>query len=136
MENKKGVYKKAGEYHFYMKPDKTMFALEMPDGRRIMCHGGNPYNDKMFTFFLESLDNGKVSKVLRPLLRKNYIKGDNPVLMNCTDSGFRFIRGQVEAEIETISFQIQKLISIYCSKNKNKDNEEVAEIHEFPRGVV
>lgn len=140
MKNKNGVYKKVGDYHFYMKPDKTIFALAMPDGRRIMCHGGNPYNDKMFSLFLDGLDGGKVSKVLRPLLTRNHIQGNTPVLMDCCNSSFCFVKGDIAYQIASISAQIQKLIGIYCSKNKKKVYEEVyeevSEIQDFFRGVI
>ncbi len=139
MENKNGLYKKVGDYHFYMKPDKSMFALAMPDGRRIMCTA-NPYIDQRFTSWLDELDNGKVSKVLHPLMKKYKMPGTVPVLMDCTNSGFKFVKGEVQNEIDAISAQIQKLIGIYCSKNKKKnyeeDCEEVSEIQDYFRGVI
>ena len=135
MEMKAGIYKKIGDFHFYMKPDKSAWALRLPDERRIMCTA-NPYTDQIFSQWLDNLNNGKTSKVLRALMKKYDMPGTVPVLMDCTDRGFDFVKGEVQSEIDSISFQIQKLIRIYCSKNKNKDYDEVSEIQDFFRGVI
>jgi len=106
-------------YTFVVKPDKSMWVLRLPDGRRLMGQG-NPYTDRTFSRWLNRLDKRKTSKILRPLMRKNKLQGE-PVLLDCTQSGFRFVEGDVSKEIELIRSLTQQLIDIYKIKHTDYD---------------
>lgn len=135
MEKPAGTHKKIGGYYFYLKGDRSMWVLRISSTRRIMSNG-NPYVDKKFTEWLDRLEKGKVSKILLPLMKRYKIRGGVPVLMDCSENGFKLVKNEIQHDIDEMTSYVDRLIEIYCSKNKDRNYEEVAEIQDFFRRVV
>ena len=104
----------SGDYHFSIIPNRMWVLKFLPDGRRLMCRG-NPFTDKRYSKFLDGLDYGEVSEVLRPLIKKYCIKG-RPILLDADEEGFKFVEGDVAHRINSISGLLRKLVDSYCSK--------------------
>jgi hypothetical protein len=103
------------DYTFAVLPKKQMWVLQLPGGRRLMCKG-TPFRDRRYSEFLYSIDKGKAARMLKPLLKKHGIY-EEPVLMDCTESGFKFVEGDVQHMAKKISTLLQQLVDSYVKKD-------------------
>jgi hypothetical protein len=94
---------------------KNSWVLYFPDRKKRLLGRGNPYTDKHFTQFLNSLEDGKVSEILRRFINEYDIHG-KPVLMDANDTGFKLVKGDVAYKTEFIGLSLQKLVDFYCHK--------------------
>ena len=94
------------EYHLDIRPDNT-WVYFLPNKR--LLGRGTVFSDKHFAKFLDRLENGKVSRLLKCLLDKYGIEGE-PALIYANADGFRFIKGEMAYRKEAIGHILQRLV--------------------------
>ena len=107
--------RKKNGYYFRVRDDKTLWMVKLSGRKRLMGHG-NPFKDKYFTKFIDKFDEGKLDEFLRPLMRKHRLYSEFRVLMDCTDSGFQFVKGAAAHTIEFFESLTQDFIDFYRCK--------------------
>jgi len=101
------------KYHFDARPDNS-WVFYMPRNKRLLGRG-NPFTDKHLTEFLEGMERGKVSKLLEYMLNRYGIQGE-PVLMDASKEGFKFVKSEAAILADKIGRLLQQLVDSNCDK--------------------
>lgn len=87
----------------------------MPNNKRLLGRG-NPFTDEHLTEFLKGLDKGQVSKLLEYMLNRYGVHGEQAVLMDANNEGFKFVKGDVAIIAQKIGHLLQQLVDSHNCK--------------------
>ena len=103
-------------YSFSVVPEKNwIFQLDRKgDKKGIRLMGrGNVFTDTLFSEYIKGRCGGEVSALLQGLIKKYGINERPAILFEANRGGFKFIKGEVAAITEKISYLLQMWVDSY-----------------------
>jgi hypothetical protein len=106
-------YSIGSNYSFSILPDNSRWVLYLDEHERRLMGRGNPFTDTLYTEFIDSIDDGEISDLLKVLIKKYKVNEVPALLMEADRGSCKFILGDVNAITAKISYLLQKLVDSY-----------------------